>query len=552
MLRRAGLAAVVLLALAMPSVSAQHEHGAATAVVIAHDANADGVEFVGNLAHFGVLDLGDDVVPDYHQQNHIKVTLNGVPILETTPDSGHDYDGVNMFDVTFPAAGTYTVADYDEAGTMLAMFNGTVMDAPEDPVLRYPTLPLTGPETFTPGVPSTFTFQLLDHGRTLNHTDAWFEVRDASGLQFRTKTHTHTEAMEVSYLYTGNEPSFTVTVTGFIAFPGPGTTLFEPVTSSKLVTIAPGVVGTAFMPGPIVQPDEPQSNAVVQSPAGGLYSLVGTYDPWTTVGPQTQMRLTALAMDPITHHPVPHVNVVATLTQRGTGYTIFTSKTLHEYDGIYEFTAVEPVGEYVLSVDATRGNWSAHIDLPYAVVPPIDAALPGQGTVPLSLASPIEYVDISGLNGHANGIPFKLHLFIHDAAGNPLQHSEVDYAIRNLLSGDNRFITVAAGKLHTHETGTFDVNVSLPSGLYQLLLSPFALEPRPTMTFYGNQCNSGGPGEMCPLQLVIFDVGGGPGYPMAAAPTPPATEDGQAHGSPAPATVFALAAIAVAFAARRR
>jgi len=507
------LAVACLLAFLAPAATAQHEHGASTAVVIAHDSNAAGDEFVGNLAHFGILDLGDDVVPDFHQQNHIKVTLNGATILETTADSGHDYDGVNMFDVTFPVAGDYTVADYDEAGHMLAMFNGTVREQTQAH-RALATLVLDGPDSVVGGTAATFTYHLAEDGRPINHTDAWFEVRDASGLIFRTKTHSHTEEQQVSYFYTGFAGAYTVRVTGFLAFPGATGQTFSPVTAEKKVTITQGVPATpGATPAPPTMPDAPTTNAVVQGAITSPFNLVGTYDPSTTVGPNTQMRLTALAMDPVTHRPVPHVNFAATLTEPSLGYTLFSSKTLHEYDGIYEFAAVQPEGQYVLSVDATRGNWTSHIDMPYTVAPPALVALPGSGQIPISLAEPVELVDVGGLDALKAGVPFNLTLFIHDAAGNPLEHAEADVVVASPI------VPVVMAKLHTHETGKFQMTGALPFGEYVLYLTPFSLEPRPTSQYFAFACD--GP-AVCLTGEVHFRVGNGPGFPAAAPTSHPA------------------------------
>lgn len=547
------VASLILLAiLVLPFAAAQHEHHDAAQVVIAHDANMLGYEYVGNLAHFGVLDLGGDLVPDYHQQNHIKVTLNGATLMETTPDSGHDYDGVNMFDVTFPVAGEYSVADYNEAGQMLAMFNGTVVAQPAYTGTPAPFIALDGPDVVTPGSPATYTYSLrsdyADHGgHIMNHTDAWFEVRDSDGLQLRTKTHTHNEAMSVDYFYTGKQQSYTVRVTGFQAYPGPSAILFAPSTVEKVVKMMSGIPSapTANPVGPTA-PDAPQMNAVVQGSNTSPYTLVGTYDPWTTVGPSTQMHLTALVMDPVTHAPVPHVNFVASLREPSLGYTLFSSNTLHEYDGIWEFTAVEPVGQYVLSIDATRGNWTSHIDMPYAVVPPALAAMQSGSTIPITPTGGVELVDVQGLDNLSAGRPFMLDLAIRDSLDAPLMHSEIDYQV---VSQEGT--PVLAGKLHTHETGQFRLTAALPAGNYTLRLAPFALEPRPTVAFYNAACAPAFAAPGCRVDAIPFTVGPGPGFLSERGP-PAKNGDPAILGAPGIDLPMLLSVVALALLARRQ
>jgi hypothetical protein len=503
------LLALALGCLVMSSApaAAQHEHHAAASVVISHDASADGFEFVGNLAHFGILDVGDDVIPDYHQQNHVRVSENGAVLFETTPDSGHDYDGVYLFDVAFPVAGHYAVEDLDDSGQVMASFNGTVIDSAAAGDLRAASIQLDGPQQPVVGVPAHFVYSLQvqgpDGGHFLNHTDAWFEVRRGDDLVFRTKTHSHTENQDVLYAFP-LPGAYRVSITGFVAFPGPTDTLVAPVTVSKDYTVLPSGVPdlTGVAPTTPMPPDPPLMNRVAQGVGSGPYQLIGTYDPWTTVGPATEMHLTALVMDPATREPVQHVNFEATLRDMA-GRTLFSSPTLHEYDGIWEFTAVEPVGQYVLSVDATahHGNFTGHMDLPYTVAPP---ALAVMASTNPNVAAGAEFMDVTGLDALRAGPPFTIGLFAHDALGNPFQHAETDF----VLAGGPGNGTVLAGKLHTHESGRFQFNASLPEGTYTLRLSPFPLEPRPAVAFYGPA-----PGSSLAFP---FTVGAGPGFPSEA------------------------------------
>lgn len=536
-------AALAAALLGLPAAAQEHEHGSASAVIIAHDSNPAGYEFVGNVAHFGILNVGDDTVPDFHQQNHIRVLLNDAVILETTPDSGHDYDGVNLFDVVFPVPGRYSVQALDATGKVLTQFDGTVVDL--EPEAAHPAaLSLTAPATVAPGQSASYVYSLRGaDNRIMEHTDAYFEVSDDMGLLLRTKTHTHADEQRIDYAYMGRAPSFTVTLTAFVAYPGPGVTLVEPVSAETTVNVIADPAPAPVAPGVPIVPDVPMMNAVVQGDAG-TYQLIGTYDPWTTVGPSTQMRLTGLVLDRATHATVQHVDFKATLTARATGLALFTSDTLHEYDGIWEFASTQGVGEYMLRLEAIRGDWTSTIDMPFTVIPPALAVLPSGDTVPISSAAPQQFVSVTGLDGLAAGTAFDLGIRIADAAGNPLQHAEVDLQVL-----DQSRIPVIATKLHTHDSGAYDLRATLPAGTYSLRLHPFPLEPRPTFQFLAAECDAATP-AICPLTEIPFVVGDGPGLPPAKETT---TQDA-ARASPAPGLVVmvVLAALALALRQSRR
>ncbi|HUR62781.1 MAG TPA: hypothetical protein VM286_10540 [Candidatus Thermoplasmatota archaeon] len=552
-----GLPALLVALAFLPGAVAQHEHHEAGAgVMIGHDSPADGRAFVGNLAHFAVLDLGKagdpgcfadgapgGVVPQCHQQNHVRVTLNGVVLMETTPDSGHDYDGVYLFDVAFPAAGNYTVSVLDDEGAALSSFSGYVVDpASQPPGPLAVTLKLDAPSTATAGALLDLVFETDDAaGALVKHSDAWFEVRRGTDLVFRTKTHTHDTAQAVSYAFP-QPGTYTVRVTSFLAFPSPKAALFAPVMAERTVTVTAGASQAPGTPMP-AQPDPPLENGLVLDAHDPARILVGTYDPWTTVGPATQMRLTLLAMDPATRMPVPHVDFAATLKD-SLGRTLYASDTLHEYDGIHEFAAVEPVGEYTLSVDATQGTWKAHVDLPYTVMPPLLAALPPSTGLPAgvpraadapAVTSGAVLYDVAGLDGQVAGTPFNVTLTSSNLLGQPFPHSEVDYQVLG-ASG----IPALAGKLHTHDDGTFQFTVGLSEGSYRLVLAPMALEPEPVLAFHGKSLGD-------PLSLP-FQVAPGPGFsPLVLTPG-----EGSSNPAPGPGFPLALGALALGMALRRR
>jgi hypothetical protein len=520
----------LLAALGSTPASAQtHDHEAGGNGAIAHDVPPNGDTYVGALNHFGVLVLGEDDVPDFHQDLRITVTLNGATVMETTQDSGHDYDGVNLFDVTFAAPGSYMVMAYDGDGALVGHFNGTVYPMDHWSRAVNATLQVDAPEAFLDGI-GQFTYSIRGpDGAILPHTDAWFEVRRGDDLHFRTKTHTH-EAEQSLAVLAPAEP-FTVRITAYQAYPSAGASVFKPIVWEEDfsgVTVPPGVMPVTPTPPEPFQPDAPLENAVETGTNAGQYKLLATYDPWTTVGPDTQMHLNAIVMDPAARAPVQHVDFEARLYDMR-GNLFFSSDTLHEYDGIYEMTALAPVGEYVLAVDAQKGDWTSHVDIPYTVVPPV---LPATVGVPPSAAAGPMLYSVQEFQPVA-GQPFELDIQARNLAGQPFSHSEIDYVI---LEGD---VPVQAGKLHTHDDGDFQLTAALPAGDYAFWMSPFPLEPQPVAGY------SYGPFTGSDMSMRLqFEVKEGPGFPAApdAAPT---GEEPPAEEMPVPLTAV-LAGLAVA------
>lgn len=528
---RATGALLALAALALvPAASAQHEHMMAdSGIVVAHDVPPDGRVYAGDVAHFAVVDLGKDLVPDFHQQNHVRVTLNGDVVYETTADSGHDYDGVHGFDVTFPATGTYSVEALDDMGMVLAQFNGTVVA----PLSGPSKLELEAPETAMAGEAVPFTFRTLDGaGKLVPHSDALFEVRQGTQLVFRTKTHTHTEDQSLKYAFPA-AGTYTVRVTNYLSYPSGKEALdFAPQTAEAQVVVsaAPPALGVPATPDPM----EKMNDVAMGETKGGNYTLVGTFDPYTIVGPYTQARLSALVLDPATRQLVQHVDFAATLTGP-TGQVLFTSDTLHEYDGIFELATVQPLpGAYRLSVDATRGEWSGHADLKYTVAPPVEPVAvdvppqPGVGPV---------LFDVSGLDGAKAGSPLAIELFGHTLAGQPFPHSEVDVQVLDAAG-----VPVLATKLHTHSDGKFALAAGLPEGKYTLRLSPFPLDPTATPVFYGSSVGSS--------LDTAFTVAAGPGFGPGTTAVDAASSAHAAPGLPPMALLGGVAALALAL--RRR
>lgn len=523
---------LALLTLAAVASAQGHEHGNAdSGVVIAHDLPPDGRAYVGGLAHFAVVYLGDDLAPDVHQQNRARVTLDGAVLFETTPDSGHDYDGVHGFDVVFPAAGSYAVEALDESGMVLARFAGTVVE----PAAGASKLELEAQESAVAGEAASFTFRTVDGaGAIVPHSDALFEVRQGTALLFRAKTHTHTEDQVLRYAFPA-AGTYTVRVTDYLAYPAGSDDLeFAPQTVEATVTVSPAPPAAGV---PTLPAADAETNVVVEGESSNAtYAIFGTFDPSTVVGPHTQTRLGVLVMDTAARQPVQHVNFVATL-HGPTGQVLFSSETLHEYDGILELASTQPTpGTYHLTVDAERGDWTGHVELAYTVLPPVEpVALDAE---PQPAVGPILF-DVSGLDGATAGAPMAIELFGHNLAGQPFPHSEVDVQVL-----DAKGVPVLATKLHTHSDGRFPFTAALPEGSYTLLLAPFPLSPTATPMFYGPTVGSS--------LAIPFTVGAGPGFAGADGAGAAASAGQAAPGLPAFALLAALAAVAVALRSRRQ
>lgn len=530
--RLAPFLALLVAVAFLPSSAAQHAHGAASGVVISHDVPSDGRTYVGDVSHFGVLDLGSDLVPDFHQQNHIRVTENGAVLFETTADTGHDYDGVNTFDVAFPVEGTYTVEALDDQGMPEASFSGVVQ--PADPTHNV-TLALQVPATAAALQQVPIHMAVTDAAGLVDHSDVLLEVLQGSQLVLRTHVHTHTTPEDVTYAF-AQPGTYTVRALAYLSFPSTKAHPFPPQLATRTITVgAPtdpaAILALASLPTPTATSPVPDNVALQESGTGGNYTLVGTYDPYTAVGPFTQQHLDALVMDPATHAPVQHVDFKARLV--GPLGTVFDSASLHEYDGIYEFTTTQPIpGQYTLRLEATYGTWHANLAMPYTVLPPVEPAV--LDTPPAPAAGP-ELVTVEGLDsvtaGHAQNVTFRLA----DLAGNAFPHSEMDVAVL-----DAQGVPVTQAKLHTHD-GSFPVTLAFPAaGAYTVRVAPFPLDAEP-VTF-------GTSATATDLSFPVT-VAPGPGIPATAAQI---TGPAPAAMPGAPVVLLALALVAGAWALARR
>ncbi|MCA1814565.1 MAG: hypothetical protein LC624_11570 [Halobacteriales archaeon] len=479
------------LLLAAPAALAQHQHGTGQAmVVIAHDSAPDGRAVVGNVAHFAAVLFGADGTPQFHHNMRIAVRENGALLWETTGDSGHDYDGVNGFDLVFPVPGAYNVTATTEGseGEVTGSFAGYVVDAAPQPA----SLKLTLPEAADAGAPVDIAYAITDaQGQPMAHTDALFEVRKAGALEFRIHTHGHQGPQALRYAFP-TEGAHTVSILAYNAYPTPTAPVFAAFTTTKTVQVAPALPGAPVMPT-LEAPDSMMNDVTMGGSQGGPFVVMSTFDPYTSVGPFSQARLSTLVVDPATMQAVQHVNFQATLTD-ALGRELFRSESLHEYDGILELVVgPQAPGQYHLDVKAQQGAWKGNATEVFTVLPPIEALSAGP-----------QVVDVDGLDQVTSGAPVQGVLFAHDLAGMPFAHSEVDLQV---LPKDAHAAPIVATKLHTHDDGKFAFNLTFPSaGEYILRLAPFSLEARPTPAYFG-------PG-LGPLDVPL-KVAAGSALPMA-------------------------------------
>lgn len=449
----------------------EHQHATSTGVVIAHDLPPSGRTYVGNLNHFVVLYLGDDGVPDFHQQNEVRVRLNGVTVFATTEDSGHDYDGVYGFDVAFLQAGQYEVEALQD-GNVKATFAGRV-ESPATQAAAWPNLSAWIALGSVPPGPTQSSFEIDPQvdGQRVFHSDAVVEVYRApvdlaadgilpagksGALVLRTRTHTHEDIQRIEAVFEGGH-NYALHAQTYRAFPSSGID-FQPATALAGFSTEPPLPRPAtVLPAAGAVPE----NVVVSAPMGP-YTLYGTFDPYNVVGPDTLLHLTVVVLDG-NHTPVQHVDFTAELLGPD-GEPVFASSTLHEYDGVLELDTVQAVpGAYVLQVTADRGD-SASLQLPFTVSP----AAPSFGQGP-------QRVTLDGAEAVQVGHEATWTFHVADLAGNPYQHNEMDVVIERVLV-DVPAVPVLRAKLHTHASGDFPMTVTFQEpGTYQVRVSPYPL-----------------------------------------------------------------------------
>ncbi|MEA3191245.1 MAG: hypothetical protein QOD77_1827 [Thermoplasmata archaeon] len=461
--------AVLLLALLVlvPAADAQHAHEEGGSVRIL----AEGPVHAGVLAGFAALALGDDDAPDFHQQNHLRVTQGGLVLFETTPDSGHDYDGVARFALAFPAPGPYRVEALDDAGAVLGALEGEALPVPTeagtlavahslvDGMVRFDAIVSVG------GVQVPSRLQL----------EAMADGKPAARLATVAVAH----VVEL-----GLDPGVTYR---FRLLATPLDAPFAPVVHEETFAVeaAPRADPPA-LPSPSPMP----GNAVVRAGAGNA-TLLGTYDPWTAVGPDTRARFAA----------VGPAGPIAVRMHDAAGRVLLATDQLA--GPVAEVTTTRPPGAYTIAY--TAGGET--VELPWTVLPPSDPS--AVGPQDLVFTAPAAQA----------GVPFDLALASHDLAGRPFDHTEVELEVAR--AG----VPVVQAKLHTHGDGSFPLRLALQEGRQDVRAQVYPLEARTALAG--------------PALLASFDVA--PGAP--AEPTP-APQDQEAEAAPLGAPLAVLAVLA--------
>lgn len=465
-MRALALAIVGIFALALlPATQAQdHAHGGAGPIRLVTHLADPAVTFVGSMNGFTALALGDDEVPDFHQDLPMRITLDGAVLFQSNADSGHDYDGVQTVWVVFPHSGAFLVEALGEDGTPAATLQGTVLPTP-DGGYGYSwsgglTFPLGGGDVV-----------VTDEGSF----DAWADVRNGARLVSTATVHADDGSLAWTYMPPG------------LSVPQPAPLVFAARPSAnetRPALLLPGfgvpTVGSgtpdavALAPGLGLPTD---TNAVVDVTGDGL-RLMGTYDPWTRVGTETLQNLAILGLRP-DGTLVDDLRLQAALVGPRNG-VVWSSSDILERDGIWEFASVqaEP-GVYVLHAEATSSAGTATIDVPYLVTPPIDPAGAGPITIDVGVPATVRA-----------GEAVPITVTVTDATGAAFDHSEVLLDVfgpwtdtGGMLSGDAVVAPSAytlRAKLHTHADGRMTVDYAFPvAGEYTLWLSPSSLEARP-------------------------------------------------------------------------
>jgi hypothetical protein len=441
-------------------------------VVILHDVPDDGRTFVGNAVQFGWMMLTASHEATVHKDGHIRVVHNNRTIYETHGTSAaHDYDALNTFTIRFDEPGPYRVEASvpRPTGVLRDAFEGFVHPRNESQVTASPVLSARlGPIEPTGGRWLGASWALNGpHEEILDHTDGLVDVRDALGvLRLRTHLHTHESPMSFNLRLDASD-SATVAAQGYNAFPTESGAQFASVAAQQR---ADGCLSCASM-GP--------SGAVLgpANPDASKYKVLTTYDPYATTYLGGPIRVNVVVLDALTGRPVPHVDFVAVLSrdvpEAAGAQTVFSSSTLHEYDGVFEFLYRATVpGPYMLSVLAKRGQWSELVKAPFTVLP--------VGAKP-EVAQAMVRIDGFGADALIPALQVQtLSFSLVSALGMPVRHAEVDFQI---LGPDSQVVAIA-NKLHTHDNGTMAFDFSLSqAGAYTLRLDPFTLDGEPIVSW---------------------------------------------------------------------
>lgn len=469
-----------------------HETGDGMAMVL-HDGPEDGRAVVGGRTHFGFALIGPDGAPVVHRNARIDVFLDGAQVFGT--EDAHEYDGLMSLDVTFTKPGRYQVVASSEK-MVVGVFEGEAVAAP----LR---------ETRIEHDAAAGTLALFDADGLVEHADLDVELRRAGDERLVQRFHLHVHDAPAAFSLAGPPGGYVLRVVGYEAFPTGRDGDVATATAEFPVTL-----------GPVPTPAAPAVPAVpgVLRPTGasatsGGFALHGTFDPQNQVGVGQPIRLAALLVNE-TGMPVAHVDYAFQV--KGPTGVLFSSTSLHEYDGVFEHVLVpDAPGTYDATLTATLDGAELSIPYQFQVVPPA-APIAGAG---------VGTVSITGLDAVVAGAPTELTFLIAGPQG-PVQHSEVDVAVYH--EGEAPVYTF---KLHTHASGETRAVLVFPHGGDWSL----RVDPIPTLP-----------------QAVVFEGPGGPRAPLvfaasvADAGTMGDAQDALADGAPVRAVPLAAGLVLVA------
>lgn len=437
------VASVTLLFLAIPLAAAQtHEHmsGDGMAMVL-RDGPDSGRAVVGGIAHFGFALLDPKGVPAVHRNAEFTVTQDGVTVFATKDT--HEYDGLFSFDYMFTQPGAYTVTAMSDKMTT-TVFNGTAVMPVNESIAKVDFKGVTGTDNVLKG-----TLSIVDGaGQIIQHSDALLEFRAAGTNRLVARTHTHIHDAPIQFEQA--LPSLSPTGGDFVL----QVTAYKASASGKAPDLRavlarfPIHVGAASTP---ILPQDPGMPGTLkptgESAHSGDYTLYGMYDPQNQIAFGSPIRLSGL-IEGASMMPMPHVDF--TFTMSGPRGEIFSSKSIHEYDGVFEYLYVpEAPGLYDAVLTADAGATKLTVPYHVQVLPPVS---------PLSMSAGPAVITAKGLDKLKAGEPTDISFHVAGANG-PIQHSEVDVTIAQKDAP-----ALYQFKLHTHGSGDTKATVVFPTG----------------------------------------------------------------------------------------
>ena len=507
---RVPLLAVVLLLL--PLAAAQehgHEAGDGTAVVL-HDGPEDGRAVVGGVTHFGFALLSHDGAPLVHRNANFTVEQDGVVVFST--EDTHEYDGLFGFDVVFTRPGPYRVVAQSE-GVVMGVFEGEAVRAPLqatsvvfEPESRGLAVGLLGGR-----------LSVVDaNGTLVPHSDVLAELRRAGDERLVHRFHGHVHEEAVAFTLAAPAGDYVLRVVGYEAFPTGRGGDWLPSVAEFPVALGPLPVPTR---PPLPMPPAGALEQSMGSATNGDLTLHATVDPQNQVGVGQAVRLAGVIVN-ATGGPVAHEDFRFAVT--GPAGLVFSSESLHEYDGVFEHVLVpDAPGAYEATLTAVTDDGELPVTWQFQVVPP---ALPIAG-------AGVGVVTVDGLDAVQAGVPTELTFRVAGPQG-PVQHSEVDVTVYHDAEAP-----VYAFKLHTHASGETRAVVTLPHGGGWTL----RVDPAPTLPQAVAFQSPDGPGAPLRFAFTALDAPTAEAPDVDAAAAPTRTVD----GLPLALALVALAAVAM-------